>query len=806
MRVVLQTGFTPRERYRWPAFRGCRSFCPMKKPRRSRPHHVFATLTVLSLFAAGSVGGQCPNGTPPPCKGPTPSATVRRPNPPLNDRAWIVVPFGNVTKAPELDWLRDASVNLLTLDLGRWTDISVVDDKRVTDLMRELPAGRMAQPLSLNDGLSLARRAGAGRLVMGDFFKVGKGARFVANVFNVRDGSRLRSISQQTPEQDSLLTAFGPLARGVLAVPPPPDERVGTAGTTRVDAFQEYLLGVSALNRFELTEAKQHLLKALALDSTFAMAHFKLSTTIHWGDTRGDTTERAHALAAARLGGSLPARERALISGRVASTVGEYVRACATLGALVAKDSADVEALYGVGECQYHAGYLEPETVDSISGRFRGNWNRAIAAFRRTLQLDPTYHPAFGHILDVLTAQTVGFCTVQGPMCSNGVSAWNTVVIRNGDSLLMEPRRPGTEAFLDRLRRAEVERSPLLNLRAAQKIAQEWVDAGPTESRARLNLARVDLLVGDVEQADAELRQIGSRTDEYVRRTALQYRVQVAILLGRGGEGRMLLDTLRRELPDIAASNRDLGPLYAAFGQLQRLLAWTEKSGADDRWSPERRRYMSHVPRLMLGLPREELNADERRYWESLPGDTLCQAGRPSCRTTWLLPSLAYAVRARRSWWPYRDVPMGFRFASGYALASRDTAWLRFAPWVVDSIARSRLKSGLVDLGTSVIAADTYLAVGDSAAAIRMARLFVDSIMPGINRVSSGGVGEGDLSMLFVPRMMLVRADLAAAAGSRDEARTWYARVLDLWAQADPELQPTVTRIRAALAAPGPPK
>ena len=120
MRVVLQTGFTPRERYRWPAFRGCRSFCPMKKPRRSRPHHVFATLTVLSLFAAGSVGGQCPNGTPPPCKGPTPSATVRRPNPPLNDRAWIVVPFGNVTKAPELDWLRDASVNLLTLDLGRW--------------------------------------------------------------------------------------------------------------------------------------------------------------------------------------------------------------------------------------------------------------------------------------------------------------------------------------------------------------------------------------------------------------------------------------------------------------------------------------------------------------------------------------------------------------------------------------------------------------------------------------------------------------------------------------------------------------
>ena len=47
--------------------------------------------------------------------------------------------------------------------------------------------------------------------------------------------------------------------------------------------------------------------------------------------------------------------------------------------------------------------------------------------------------------------------------------------------------------------------------------------------------------------------------------------------------------------------------------------------------------------------------------------------------------------------------------------------------------------------------------------------------------------------------MMLLRADLAAAAGQRDEAGKWYRRVLDLWSDADPELQPTVTRIRAAL-------
>ena len=49
------------------------------------------------------------------------------------------------------------------------------------------------------------------------------------------------------------------------------------------------------------------------------------------------------------------------------------------------------------------------------------------------------------------------------------------------------------------------------------------------------------------------------------------------------------------------------------------------------------------------------------------------------------------------------------------------------------------------------------------------------------------------------PGMMLLRADLAASAGQRDEAGKWYRRVLDLWSDADPELQPQVSFARARL-------
>jgi hypothetical protein len=81
---------------------------------------------VLMLGGARAVA-QCPDGSPPPCRSAV-LAGVRRSNPPLSPRAWIVVPFANVTKSPELDWLRVASVNLLSLDLSRWTDITVIDD------------------------------------------------------------------------------------------------------------------------------------------------------------------------------------------------------------------------------------------------------------------------------------------------------------------------------------------------------------------------------------------------------------------------------------------------------------------------------------------------------------------------------------------------------------------------------------------------------------------------------------------------------------------------------------------------------
>jgi tetratricopeptide (TPR) repeat protein/TolB-like protein len=753
-------------------------------------------LSLLFCLAA-TARAQCPDGSPPPCKGGMPVA-LRRVNPPLDARAWIVVPFANITKSPDLDWLRDASVNLLSLDLGRWTDIKVVDDKRVGDLVREMPSAKSAGALTLNDGLALARRAGAGTLVMGDFYRLGKGARLVANVFDVRNGSRIRSITQQALDQDSLLTAFGPLARGVLAVQPPPDAKVGVTGTTKLDAYQEYLLGSVALNRFELAAAMEHLRKALAIDSTFALAHYKLSIAVGWADDPDGVAERAHAASAARLGSSLPPRERALITGRMVAANNDPASACSALRALVAKDSNDVEVVYAMADCEYHGMFGAPEVIDSVTAHFRGNLNTAIALFQRVLRLDPTYHPAFAHVLDALSRPQIVWCPTRTTACANDATAWTGIIIRDGDSLLVEPAPSGA---VKQRARAEANRSQYLNMRAARAIAREWVYAGAGEARAQLELGELDMLLGDVAAAELALTEIGAKSDAYARRSALDDRMIIAIIRGNGSRARALFDTLKREMPDGRALRQLVGMAPAAFGDLKSAAMAIDEFTTAQRWPRERIELTRRSPLVMLGLPAPGVDDIERRYWETLTTDSVCAAGSPRCRTTALLATQAYASRAPRKWWPpYATPELGFRFGPSRALALRDTALLREAANELDAIAATRLRSVGDDQATSVIAVDAALALGDTVMAMRLTRQFVDSVMPGITRLTTSLGYVTGWSVLLAPRMMLQRADLAAALGNVDEARTWYTKVLDLWSDADPELQPTVARIRGALA------
>ena len=150
----------------------------------------------------------------------------------------------------------------------------------------------------------------------------------------------------------------------------------GTVGTTSVGAYQAYIAGVGYLNRWILDSAHTQFNNALSLDSTFALAHYKLALVYGW-ESPGDPEGARHANLASRLGTGLPARER-LLGGYASFANNSWADACRVFEALTKTDSTDVEAWYNLGECSYHDVIVVRDPADSTRMVFRSSWNTAL--------------------------------------------------------------------------------------------------------------------------------------------------------------------------------------------------------------------------------------------------------------------------------------------------------------------------------------------------------------------------------------------------------------------------------------------
>jgi TolB-like protein len=769
--------------------------------RRNATPLLLALVSAMLALPPETLSAQCADGSPPPCRAAAAAAPARRANPPLDDRTWIVVPFDNLANASDVDWLRNAAVNLLYLDMSRWRDIRVIDDERVADIIREVAeANTPSQNVSLAAGIAVAKRAGAGKLVMGDVLKLGSRTTVTAKVFDVRTGQRLRSVREETTVADSIMPLFGKLARKVLNVAPPQGANVGALGTTSVGAYQEYIAGVTALNGYDLAAARGHFDAAIKLDSAFALAHFKQSIVLGWVEV-SNPIRRTHAEAANRLSSGLPPRERALIAGHLQQTVGEWTKSCETYSALVKADSSDVEAWYGVGDCLYHDPSVEAIGGDTTRLRFRADWDRSIKAFARVLQLDATYHLAYQHIIDALAVERAPNACVRASTSVPCVF-YGTFVIRSGDSLVLTPTR-----LTDTVKvRAQAERyiqtaSRRRNLDLARTFAEAWVQAAPSEAQAHRALARILVLQGKSAEADAEMALVKARgtLQEELRRVL--ERMEIAYKLHRGAEAIRLYDSARAANIPLPGTPFRFGNAIAPYGlSLGRLIEFDSLAAANMRGSGVTDLMLRYqrlgVRSAMTGLASDSLIAAEREVFDQqVPRGTVVATRAVS-------PSLMFSLRTPRSSWPAVDTSVRDpRLRPAIALALGDTAKLRAAAQALDSIAATMSSAGMADSAYTITAADAYLALGDSTAALRALRFGLDV---GVNTTSYFPQAGGGLPpVIFVPRAMLLRADLAAAAGQRDEARTWYKRFIDVWSTAVPELQPLVERARKSLAALG---
>ncbi|MFN2399986.1 MAG: protein kinase [Gemmatimonadaceae bacterium] len=106
-------------------------------------------------------------------------------------KSFFVAPFENQTSDPSLAWLREGSVNMLTLNLSAWSDLNVVDYERSLDLLRDAGFDD-AKRIGLEDARGIARDAGVWTVVLGQITRGADSLRVIARVFDVASGKSVR--------------------------------------------------------------------------------------------------------------------------------------------------------------------------------------------------------------------------------------------------------------------------------------------------------------------------------------------------------------------------------------------------------------------------------------------------------------------------------------------------------------------------------------------------------------------------------------------------------------------------------------
>ena len=445
-------------------------------------------------------------------------------------KSLIVFPFENLTDATENDYLQDASMNLLGLAAAHWDDVRVYDDERTNSLLRRRGIESPAD-IDFDAARVMAKEVSVGTFIMGDIRREGDSLAFEAKVHDVASGDRIATEIVRAELNADPRPLFDSLAVLVLKISgAPPGERPDLlSGTTRsLAAYREYLAGTDAMQLLQLDSARAHLERAVALDSTFALAYMRLVDVDGWTLLEQSPQARRENVAKAMAHSeNLPVRYRLQVQFHAAYQFGQFRRARDIAQQMIARDSTDAEAWYQLGEAHFHNDPDRSPHSDTL-----GNYGKALNAFQKALALDSRYVLAYLHIVDAW-----GACEADAP--------WLCLA----DSAVYGSPRDLEQIY----GAARVERERQHARAAGLAAAYAWVDAAPTSVRARTAL--LSLLLARELYADAQ-NQIGMLEAEGHR--------------GAAAAGRARIHYARAEYAEAAAAMKDA---VALEGGIRNLVA-----------------------------------------------------------------------------------------------------------------------------------------------------------------------------------------------------------------------------------------
>ena len=741
-------------------------------PRRTRGRLLLAGAVALAVLTA------------------TIGIVRRNPGPPdgINPRhSILVLPFNNLREDRSVDWLRDGSVSMLGLNLSQWNDLTVVDHERLHDLLTRHRL-RVGDQIGLDMARRLAREAGVWTIVLGDFTPAGDSIHLVARVFDVASGSRVDVARVDDLAGQDVRPLFDQLAAKLLDLSGAPNEiRIGLARSTTgsLEAFRAYLRGVDQLNRWDLIGAQRDLERAIALDSTFGLAYYKLALTRGWMAGTEDSISDQLMLRATTYSANLPAHERTVISAYRAFIGDQYVEARSLYQQLLAQNKGDADAWYGLGDAWFH------DTAATYEAPF---WTQSLRAFKRALALDPNYALAYDHLQSML-----------------GVAAasYPAYALLPGDSFAITRTSSGRPLLDSVTVRAAVQRARS----EALATARSWVSSQPTTLRAHGAMVNAYVSAGNYNGALSELERFRLATPEHPELPFVEARVRFASgdVDRAAAQLRTALDTVASKdfrlyrgtstvVSDIAAAAN----VFAYQGDLNnaaKALDLADQVRREVAFHPEWpgskgygwRRAMLGELYAAAGAPAAAL----RQIWQAAaeaarmaPVDErkhIVHSGATAA--IGLFTGLAADTTAMQELRVISGEPAAKEVRALLAISRGDSAVARRA--LAEPQATPYAKHSMYRVLNEPLAAQAYYLLGEYETTLRLLEGYQPSAL------QTGGFDSG---WGMLGRVRLLRGAAYERLGRRAEAREQYRQVLAQWRKADPARQPCVQQAERGLA------
>jgi tetratricopeptide (TPR) repeat protein len=657
----------------------------------------------------------------------------------VSSTAVAIFPF-TVQGSADIQYLGEGMVNLLATSMDGAGDLRSVDPRAVMARV-EREALERVTPLEAS---RVAQGLGAGLFVLGDIVQAGESIRIDAALYDQQAESEPISSGAVDGDLNDILVMVDQIATRLLASGAGRASRVtqvAAVTTGSLPALKAHLEGESHFRAGRFSAAVEAFESAVAADSQFALALYRLSIAAEWA-LRPDLA-RVAAEGAVRHADRLSDHDRRLLEALLASRRGDDEQAERIFRAVVEIWPQDVEAWIQLAEVQFHYGPLHGRP---ISGSREG--------FERVLTLEPENALSLIHLQriaaragDVTTVDSLGRRILQlNPEGDRAleVRAYGAVFAEDSSALIDFG--------------AELARAPEIYVAEGIYGVSVWTD--------QFNAVGSLFATETLPSRSPELRALGHIHLAYLN--AIRGRWHAA----------------RDQLAAAERLNQALGISHRALLTLQ---PFTPASRADLEalrgmlfvWDAEQAR-PSSIPIVHFNV-HDGLYPGLRRY---LLGLTEVQLGNLPAAT-------ALAAELERTTGDNANAVLQRSFGQSIRAALAE--------------ARGDRALALQLLGDGRLTVNYELALFSPFASLASERFRRAVLLDTTGRSEDAALAYRSFEQFnFADRVFsgpaeLRLARLAERDGRRDDARRHYERFLFLWSEADEELQPMTDEARAGL-------